>query len=51
MDDNTIATALKLADDRLKASGWKYLPEDIGKTAAKIINALIKELEHRGNQS
>lgn len=44
MRDLTQATALDLAKRHLEKMGWKYSPEDIGRTAAKIIRAMDADL-------
>jgi hypothetical protein len=38
--DETIAEALRIAERRLIALGWRYGHADVGKTAAEIIAAL-----------
>jgi hypothetical protein len=38
--DAAIAEALRIAERRLIALGWRYSVEDVGKTAAQIIAAL-----------
>ena len=40
MNDRTTAEALRLAKAHLEKMGWRYTPEDIGKTARQIINAV-----------
>lgn len=47
MDDKTKATALKLAQCKLIARGWKFTPSDIGEVAADIINAMNNKLESK----
>lgn len=37
--DQTVAAALRVAERRLMRLGWSHSDEDIGKTAAAIINA------------
>lgn len=47
MGDRTTAEALRLAKAHLEKMGWKYTPEDIGKTARAIIAAVnSKEPSH-----
>lgn len=38
--DHAIATALRIAERRLTALGFRYSDEDVGKTAANIIAGL-----------
>ncbi len=38
--DETIAEALRIAERRLMALGWRYSTEEVGKVAAQIIAAL-----------
>lgn len=38
--DETIAEALRIAERRLNALGWKYSGVEVGKNAAAIIAAL-----------
>ena len=40
MGDQTTAEALRLARAHLEKMGWTYTPEDIGKTARQIIDAV-----------
>lgn len=41
--DQTEAAALHLAKAHLEKMGWKYGPQDIGKTAREILSALEPE--------
>lgn len=43
-NDQTKAAALMIAERKLQSLGWKYSIEDIGIYAAKLINAMEKEL-------
>lgn len=38
--DRTQAEALRIAEAHLKSKGWKFLPSDVGKTAAEIVTAM-----------
>ncbi len=38
--DETIAEALRIAERRLIALGWRYNSDEVGKKAAEIIAAL-----------
>lgn len=38
--DEALAEALRIAERRLNHLGWKYSEQDVGKMAAKIIEAL-----------
>lgn len=41
--DEAIAEALRVAERRLNALGWRYASEEVGTLAAKIIAALDNE--------
>ncbi len=43
--DETIAEALRIAERRLIALGWRYSSQDVGKTAAEIIAALDTKVD------
>lgn len=45
MNDRTQAEALRISEEYLKRSGWKFTPEAVGTTAAKIIGAFNAELD------
>ena len=46
--DEAIAEALRIAERRLLTLGWKYRDEDVGKMAAKIIDALNHDPSEAG---